>query len=203
MDDPTLLAWMVEALEPDRNRDVARAVAARPELQLRVAELRAQLDADARAVAVVPAVWRIPPPGLSGGQRPFLALPFASDLDGGPPQPSGGFAIRIEPVDDPADRWVVVMLRGDDGWAVLFPGSAEERIRLDELPPHPDGGWTLDLIGADRAGEQRWAVALPPWGFDADWSVEDPTVRWRVVQAAVARGEVPVTAVAVVFGGPA
>ena len=92
-------------------------------------------------------------------------------MDTGPVNPLGGFSIRIAPSAGSQERYVVVLAQSEGEWNVVFPQSAEEALRLGELPEEPDGSRLLELVAGETLGAQRWAVALPEQ--DGDWVLVD------------------------------
>ena len=187
MTDTILLAWLADALEPGQASEVAMAVQADPAIASRVALLGASVGSDTSGI-MSSSSWRIPPPGIWGGRQPVALRLADMTMDASAATPVG-FSILIATVPDPHARWVVVLRSTAGGWKVLFPTSADERIRLDALPEELDGTRTLDMVGGDEAGT-RFAVALPT--EDADWGADDP---WASLRSSVASGGTPVSAV--------
>jgi len=188
--DTQLLAFLCEALEPDDAAEV-RAALADPDVAARLSLLARQLHEPPP-----PPAFRIPPPGVPGGQRPFLALHVPSDLHDGPITPGGIAQVRLEDPRPPDQVWLVV-LRHTERWEVVFPHPGDARVRLDQLAPHPDGGRQLDLVVGPEVGEQRWAVALPSLGLSVEDAANDG---WAGLRAGLLDGSVPVVAVALEVG---
>lgn len=187
MNDSTLLAWLSGGLEPGEAAEVEARMRADPALSARMMMLRTLTTPVETADR-----WRIPPPGLPGSRHPVAMTAQSMTMSEEPIGALSGFSIRITPPSADTARWVVVLQEVDGRWGVVFPNSAEERIRLSELPREPDGTWLLEMVAGEVAGRQRWAVALPE--DDARWEEDEP---WRVLKEAIAAGEVPVTAVSI------
>lgn len=186
-----LVAWMLGALDPDREAEVAEAVARSQPLQRLVRELQPRLSEWREAPT---RTWNIPPPGLSrASAAPVLSAP---EMTPGQLRPGARFAIRIPDREDPASWQVVVLSRGPADWEVRFPTSPDERLLLDELPRAEDGSRLLNVSAGAAEGLQRWAVALAPRELPVGWARPDPE-RWSELATAIQRGELPVTTVEV------
>jgi len=185
--DARLLAWLSGALEPGDALYVQEAVVADAGLAGRAATLRARLAPPTRPRVAAAQRWRVPPPRVSGGMglRRATAAVMSEALRAGE-----RFRLRIDPVDRPDERLLVVLYRTDDTWEVVFPQHPDETVAVGALPAQDDGSRSLDLV-ARAAPRQRWAIALPLGDAAPDWDApaED---RWSSLRRAIAAGEAPV-----------
>lgn len=182
VDDPLLIAWICDALPPPRMLEVADAVLADPMLQLRVTELRQELEQPPK-----PLRWAIPPPRVETGfsLRPAARLTLSRRL-----RPGGRFRVVLQPTEAQLS-WHLVVLRWNEGWSVRHPHAPEELTPASALPEEEDGR-VLELAADPDAGTQRWAVALLPPEVPVAWTEEDP---WAALRDALLAGTVPVRAV--------
>jgi len=101
--------------------------------------------------------------------------------------------LRIAAAPELNDRRVVVLYAAPgEEWKVVFPASAEESLRLGELPEE-GGGRAIDLSAGDEPGIQRWAIALPE-AVKLDWSAP-PSERWASLREAVVADAMPAAVV--------
>ncbi len=132
-----------------------------------------------------------------GGQAGFgLAWQTASVLGAPKVRPGDRFQVRIDDVDDAQDRRVVVLRRQERCWEVVFPSTPDEDLRLGELQPQSDGTRLLDLLAAEPAGRQEWAVVLPKADRPVDFD-DSVSGRWASLASDVELGGVPWAAVEV------
>jgi len=185
--DPTLLAWIADALEPGPASIVAESVSQDPTLQARVAMLQARVQEP----VATPSLWRIPPPGIPSGrdQRFQIHAQTAAVMGEQELRPGDRFAMHIDN-PGPPPRSVVVLRKLED-WTVVFPVDPEDLIGLSDLPDE-DEGRRLDLFAGPEAGAQRWAVALPAADQEIDFDADNP---WDGIIEGIADGSVPVTSV--------
>jgi len=197
LSEAELWALLAGALDPGRAQRASELIAASPELQVRLSQLRQELD----KASVQPAPrWRIPPPGIRSGRASFgLELRLETMLGAGPLQPGDRFVLLLDDVDDES-RTVVVFFQEPTGWEVLFPLSQEEILLVRELPQDHDGRRRLELVARDQPGQQRWAVAQLDPEYALDWSLPAEE-RWREVRKGIVQGRVPVTSAVVEVGG--
>ena len=186
--DPDLHAYVAGALEPPRALEVTEAVAADPQLGLR-------LEAVQAALAQGPAdrgEWRIPPPGV--GLRLMLSA-SAAPVMGDTIRPGDRFRVRVDRTDDPKRR-IRVLFRAGQRWQVMFPAGPDEELTVAELPTDESGKRHLDLVAQPPLGAQRWAVALCDPSETVDWSAAEGP-RWAALRVGITAGQVPVAAVEV------
>lgn len=194
--DPALLAYLAGALDPGATKQLEEELTASLALRQRLAALRARLDRIDRQARG----WDLPPPGVSSGQRPFAAqLELRLVMDGGPLRPGDRFSVLLEPVEDAADRFLVVLLRRDGRWEPVFPTCAEERTPVTALPLLDDGRRRLDLIAQEPPGRQRWAVAQAPADLPIAWDA-DPDTCWAALREGIADGSIPVVGLEIEVG---
>ena len=188
LDDPTLLAFHADALEPGDAADVRAALAADPSLAQRLAALAAAL-----VPAAEPPAFSIPPPGL--GFAGFGLQGTAGVVMSGDDSlaPGDRFRVTLDPHGQPDARRVVVLYRSAQ-WDVVFPTCPDEDVAVAVLPTDDQGRHVLDLAARPEPGRQRWAVALPERGTRIDWRAPVPE-RWANLRRGLRRGRVPVASV--------
>ena len=178
--DTELLLYETSALSPPDSARIRELLAFYPALLERLNALRAEglsptADTDP---------WRVPPPGASwplwSARRRMMG--------------AGDKEMRLAFGDRPdaEDRWVIVLARQRGRWMVVSPVSETARVQVSSLPLDREGTRVL-VLPAMMDPVERWAIALPPWGLDADWDLQDP---WFGVRELIATGAIPVAAVA-------
>jgi hypothetical protein len=194
--DETLLAHLVEALDPGLAQEVREEVAASRELTARAAFLAARL----RQADDLGDAWDLPPVGVPAGRKAFSATVAGGMVMGeGELAVGDRFSVWLGVVEGASERIVVVLLRRPVGWGVVFPARPDELMRVDELPLETSGARRVELVVQAGVGSQRWAVALPPATLPIAWEAE-PAARWAALRAGVADGSVPVTSVQISVG---
>ncbi len=175
-------------LSPWRTALVEAAAEADPELRAALAALAEPSE----PADQLPGGWLFPPPGVSIGPTVSFAVDRPVHLgESRPLRPWERFLVHVGPVLDADQRRIVVLLRRPGGWSVLSPTDPAEDLRLSDLPRRADGRTALRLPAQPIAGQQRWAVALPPREPGPDWSLP-PEERWRPLQEAMEADLVPV-----------
>ncbi len=190
--DELLWDYATGSLEPGETLRVGEAVAGSPALQRRLLTIRAALQAP-RARP-----WFLPALGPLGPAAPTLALGRPHVFGDARPLGSGEL-FRIEVRVDDADRVprrLLLLRRGAQGWAVVFPVTADEDVAVADIPTQPDGSRHVLARAGSEPGPQRWAVALPSAEISIDWEA-DVEERWTWLREDLARGLIPCTTVVV------
>lgn len=180
INDTTLYADLVGALEPGPASALRAALAANPAAarrRARFAQALEQLLEEVDAPAWTPALFAM-------GGRLELSTRTHAVMDLGPTR-TVPVHLRVEPGLEDHHVLVLIQEDGDSGWAVELPRAPVEWLRLAELPRDASGEAVLDLVRGPRL--RRFAVALLPPEVEVDWSAEG-AARWAQAREAISEG---------------